>query len=85
MRKGSVVAQSLEVDELHQDVWVLFRIAVRGYLCLHKIDLSPNDFFFNLLVLGLSDGLDQVASFTTESAGYFFILKKGLHVTVLQL
>ena len=85
MRKGSVIAESLEVDELHQDVWILFWIAVRGYLCLHKIDLPPNDFFFDLLVLGFSDGLNQVASFTTESAGYFFILKKGLHVTVLQL
>lgn len=75
----SVVPQSLEVDQLHQHIHTLLRLASDAHLATDALHFLLYDFLFSGLVLCLTYGLDKVASFSTESKKGFVVLKNHVH------
>ena len=58
MSKRRVISQSLKVDQLNQDIWIFFGVAIFVELFLDILNLSDDDLFLGGFVFGLSDCLD---------------------------
>jgi hypothetical protein len=85
MREGGVIAQSFEIDEFNQNIWILLSIACVSELNFDILNLSVNYFLFGGFIFGFSDHFDQSSGLFADQVRDFAILKEIIHMILFGL
>jgi hypothetical protein len=79
MSERSVIAESLEINQLNEDVGILNGIEWFRKQLLNIGNLLFYYFFLVAFILCLPDSFDEVSGFAGEGERYFFVSKQEVH------